>query len=97
MPTHLDNNQVWFMARQVEDPSKISAMLPVWFGDNAIQDDELAEKGEGRIWDNYRLQCIINTKHRFMVNLTHVVSILLEGKPLFRDLCYKVEITEVNV
>ena len=45
---YLDNNQVRFVARQVEDPSKIGDMLPVGFGDDVILDDELAEEGEGR-------------------------------------------------
>ena len=46
MTTHLDNNQVRFVARQVEDPSKIGDMLLVGFGDigGGIIDDELAEE-----------------------------------------------------
>ena len=46
VPTHLDNNQVRFVARQVEDPSKLGDILPVGFGEDV--DDELAEEGEGR-------------------------------------------------
>ena len=30
---HMDNNKVWFVARFVEDPTKLGDMLPVEFGD----------------------------------------------------------------
>ena len=45
---HLDNSQVRFVARQVEDPTKLGDMLPVGFGDNNMLDDELAEEGDSR-------------------------------------------------
>ena len=46
---HLDNCQARFMARCVEDPSKLSDILPVGFGDigGAVVDDELAVEGKG--------------------------------------------------
>ena len=36
VPTHLDNNQVRFVGRQVEDPSKLGDMMPVGFGDERV-------------------------------------------------------------
>ena len=44
---HMDNNQVRFVARSVEDPSKLGDIMPMGFGDEIILDDELAEEGEG--------------------------------------------------
>ena len=99
IPTHLDNNQVRFVARQVEDPSKLGDMLPVGFGGDAMLDDELAEEGDGRTWNNHGPQWVAKEgkKDGFVSTLTRMVSILLEGKPLFRGLCQKVEIEEVDV
>lgn len=45
--THLDNNQARFVARCVENPTKLDIM-PAGFGDQAMVDDELTEKGDGR-------------------------------------------------
>ena len=59
VPTYLDNNQVRFVARQVEDPSKLGDMLPVGFGDDAILDGELAEEGEGRRWNDHGPQWVV--------------------------------------
>ena len=51
---HMDNNQVWFLARTVEDPStgKLGDIIPVGFGDKIMLNDELAEEGGGRRWDD---------------------------------------------
>ena len=48
---HMDNSQARFVARCVEDPSKLGDIMPVGFGDDL--DDELAEEGEGRRWDDH--------------------------------------------
>ena len=41
--THLDNNQVRFVAQCVEDPTKLGDIMPVGFGD-----DELAGEAKMR-------------------------------------------------
>ena len=96
VPAHLDNNQVRFVARQVEDPSKLGDMLPVGFGEDV--DDELAE-GEGRRWNDHGAQWVAKEgkKDGFVSTLTRMVSILPEGKPLFGGPCRKVEVEEVDV
>ena len=47
-----------FVARCVKDPTKLGDMLPVGFGDAGagVIDDELAEEGEGRRWDDHGSQ-----------------------------------------
>ena len=54
VPTHLDNCQVRLVARTVEDPSKLGDMMPIGFGDGRVLDDELAEEGDGRRWNDHR-------------------------------------------
>ena len=76
-------------------------MLPVGFGDagGGVMDDELAEEGEGRRWDDHGPQWV-NTegkKDRFVSTLTRAVSILPEGKPLWGGPCQKIEIEGVDV
>ena len=48
--THLNNGRTRFVARCVEDPTKLGDIMPVGFGDEMQIDDELAEEGEGRRW-----------------------------------------------
>ena len=85
----------------MEDPTKLGDLLPVGFGDvgGGVVDDELAEEGEGRKWNDHGPQWVAKEgkKDRFMSTLTRMVSILLEGKPLFGGLCQKAEIEEVEV
>ena len=97
--THLDNNQIRFVARQVEDPSKLGDILLMGFGDDAMLDDELVEEGVGRTWNDHGPQWVAKEGKRdgFVSTLTRMVSILLEGKPLFGGPCQKVEIEEVDV
>ena len=99
MPTYLNNNQVRFVAQQVEDPSKLGDILLVGFGDDAMLDDELAEEREGRRWNDHGPQWVAKEgkKDGFVSTLTRMVSILPEGKPLFGGLYQKVEIKEVDV
>ena len=97
--THLDNNQVRFVARAVEDPSKLGDMMPVGFGDDRMLDDELAEEGDGRRWDNHGPKWV-NKKGKndgFISTLTYMVSILPEGKPLWGGPCQRVVIEEVDL
>ena len=98
---HLDNNQVRFVARQVENPTKLGDLLPVGFGDigGGVVDDELAEEREGRKWNDHGPQWVAKEgkKDGFVSTLTWMVSILPEGKPLFGGPCQKVEIEEVEV
>ena len=98
---HLDNNQVRFVVRQVEDPTKLGDLLPVGFGDvgEGAVDDELAEEGEGRKWNDHGPQWVAKEgkKNRFVSTLTQMVSILPEGKPLFEGPCQEAEIEEVEV
>ena len=56
----MDNNQVRFVARGVEDPTKLGDMLPVGFGDagGGAINDELAEEGERRRWDDHGPQWV---------------------------------------
>ena len=56
--TYLDNNEVRFVARQVEDPSKLGDIMPVGFGDERVLDCELAEEGDGRRWDDHGPQWV---------------------------------------
>ena len=85
VPTHLDNNQVRFVARQVEDPSNLGDIMPVGFGDERMLDDELAEEGDDRRWDDHGPQWVAKEgkKDGFVSTLTRMVSILPEGKPLW--------------
>lgn len=46
--THMDNNQVRFVARCVEGPSKLGDIMLVGFGDETQMDDELTEERDGR-------------------------------------------------
>ena len=86
---HLDNNQARFIVRQVEDPSKLGDILLVGFGDNDLLDEELAEEGEGRRWDDHGPQWVAREgkKDGFVSTLTRMASILPEGKPLFGGPC----------
>ena len=98
VPTHLDN-QVRFVARQVEDPSKLGDIMPVGFGDIRMLDDELAEEGDGRRWNDHGPQ-LVNKEEKndgFVSTLTCMVSILPEGKPLWGGTFQKIEIEEVDV
>ena len=99
VPTHLDNNQVRFVARQVEDPSKLGNIMPVGFGDERMLDDELAEEGDGRRWDDHGPQWVNREgkKDGFVSTLTRMASILPEGKPLWGGSCRKVEVEEVDL
>ena len=53
--TNVENCQARFMARCVEDPSSLGDILAMGFGDvgGGIVDDELAEEGEGRRWNDH--------------------------------------------
>ena len=57
---HLNNCQVRFVARCVEDPSKLEDIMPVGFRDEGggVIDDELAEEGEGRKWNDHDPQWV---------------------------------------
>ena len=98
---HMDNNQVRFVAQCVEDPTKLGGMLPVGFEDvgGGVVDDELAEEGDGRRWDDHGPQWVTKEgkKDGPASTLTRMVSILPEGKPLWRRPCQKIEIEEVDV
>ena len=75
--THMDNNQVRLVARGVEDPSKLGDMMPVGFGDGGggFFDDELAEEGEGRGWDDHGPQWVMKERKKdgFVSTLTRMV------------------------
>ena len=96
---HLGNNQVQFVARQVEDPSKVGDMLPVGFGDSTMLNDELAEEREERRWNDYGPQWVAKEgkKDGFISTLTQMVSILPEGKPLWGGTCPKINVEEVDI
>ena len=83
----------------VEDPSKLGDIMLVGFGDERTLDDELAEEGDGRRWNDHGPQWVgkEGKKDRFVSTLTRAVSILPEGKPLWGALCRKIEIEEVDV
>ena len=49
----MDNNRVRLVARCVEGPSKLGDMMAVGFGDEGMSEDELAEEGEGRRWNDH--------------------------------------------
>ena len=55
---HMDNNQVRFVARCVEDPSRLGDIMPVGFGDDRVVDDELAKEGDGRRWNDHGPQWV---------------------------------------
>ena len=97
--THMDNNQVRFVARSVEGPSKLGDTMPVGFGDERMLDDELAEEGGGRRWDDHGPQWVNKEgkKDGFMSTLMRAVSILPEEKPLWRGVCRKIKIKAVDV
>ena len=98
---HMDNNQVRFVARCVEDPINLGDMLPVGCGDvgGGVVDDELAEEGDGRRWDDHGPQWIAKEgkKDGFVSTLTCIVSILPEGKLLWGRPCQKIEIEELDI
>ena len=98
-PTSLDNNQVRSVARCVEDSSKLDDIMPVGFGDTRMINDEMAETGEGRRWDDHgpRWDKTEGRKDGFVSTLTRAVSILPEGKPLWGGTCPRIEIEEVDV
>ena len=89
---HMDNNQVRFVARCVEDPFKLVDVMPVGF-------DELAEEVEGRRWDDHGPQWVNKEgkKDGFVSILTRMVNILPGGEPLWGAPCRKVEVEEVDV
>ena len=97
--THMDNKQARFVARCVEDPSKLGDIMPVGFGDDNMLDDELAEEEDGRAWNDHGPQWVgkEGKKDRFVSTLTSAVSILPEGKPLWGGPCQRIEIKEVDV
>ena len=80
-PTHLDN-QIRFVARQVEDPPKLGGLMPVNCEDERMLDDELAEEGDGRRWDDHAPQWVSREekKEGFVSTLTQMVSILPVGR-----------------
>ena len=98
---HMDNNQVRLVARSVEDPSKLGDIMLVGFGDveGGVIDDELAEEGEGRRWDDHGPQWVgkEGKKYGFVSTLTRMVSIILEGGSLWGESCRKVEVEEVDL
>ena len=65
------------MARVVEDPTKLGDMLPVGFGGvgGGVVDDELAEEGDGRRWDDHGPQWVAKEgkKDGFVSTLTRMV------------------------
>ena len=85
IPTHLDNNQVRFVVKQMEERPQLGDMMPVGFGDERVLDDELAEEGDGRRRDDHGPQWVNKEgkKDGFVSTLTRMVSILPEGKPLW--------------
>ena len=95
--THLDNNQVQFIARCIEDPSKLGDILPVGFGEEERRDDELTEE-DGRVgqhgphWVGRE-----GKKDGFTSTLTRMASILPEGKPSYGGPCQRINIKEVVV
>ena len=96
---HMDNNQVRLVARCVEDPSRLGDMMPVGFGDSRMMDDELAEEGDGRRWNDHGPQWVNKEGKNdgFVSTLTRAVSILPEEKPLWGGTSLKIEIEEVDV
>ena len=62
-------------------------------------DDELAEEGEGRRWNDHGSQWVEKEgkKDGFVSTLTRMVRILPEGKPLWVGPCRKIEIGEVDI
>ena len=64
-----------------------------------VIDDELAEEGEGRRWDDHGPQWVAREgkKDGFVLTLTRMVSILPEGEPLWGGPCQRIEIEEVDV
>ena len=60
-------------------------------------DDELAEEGGGRWWDDHRAQWVDREgkKDGFVSTMTRDMKILPEGKPVWG--CKKIEIEEVDV
>ena len=60
-------------------------------------EDELAEEGEGRRWNDHGPQWVDGKKDGFVSTLTRAVSILPEGKPRWRGRCQEVDIEEVDV
>ena len=89
----MDNCQVRFVARCMEDPSKMADIMPWGVG------DELAEEGEGRRWNDHGPEWVNKEgkEDRYVSTLTWTVSILLEGKPLWEGPCQKVNIDEVDL
>ena len=98
METHLDNCQTRFVARCMEDPSKLGDIMPVGFRDESMMDDELTEEGDGRRWDDHGPQWV-GQKDGFVSTLTRMTSVLPEGKPVFfgGGPCRKVEIEKVDI
>ena len=97
--TDMHNNQVRFMARSVEDPSKLGDIMPVGFGDDNMLDDELAEKEDGRAWNDHGPQWVgkEGKKDGLVSTFTRAVRILPEGKPLWGGPCQRIDIEEVDV
>ena len=97
--TPMDNNLVRFVARSVEDPSKLGDIRPGGFRDERMLDGELAEEGGGRWWDftAHSRSTRRAKKMGFVSTLTRAVSLLPEGKPLWGGPCQKMDIDEVDV
>ena len=64
-----------------------------------VVDDELAEEGDGRRWDDHRPQWVAKAGRLrlYSWSASSLVSILAEGKPLWGGPCQKIEIEEIDV
>ena len=97
----MDNCNARFLARCVEDPSKMADIMPWGFGDERMRDDELAEKGEGRRWNDHGPEWVNKEgkEDGYVSTLTEAVSVLPEpeGKPLWGGPCQNVNIEEVDL
>ena len=76
-----------FMARCIEDLSKLGNITPVVFSDDTMLDDEMIEEGEGRGWNNHSPQWVgkEGKKDGLVSTLTRITSILPDGKPLWGE------------
>ena len=74
--THMDNNHIRLVARSVEDPSKMGDIMPLGFGDDRMLDDELAEEGDGRRWNDHGPEWVNKEGKKDGFVFTRMVSIL---------------------
>ena len=97
--TYMDNCQTRFVAQCVEDSSKLADIMPWGFGDERMQDDERAEEGEGRRWNDHGPEWVNKEgkENGYVSTLTRAVSVLPEGEPLWGRPCQKVNIEEVDL